>query len=67
MKKTTKIGNNLTEIRTAKGIKQEELANKVNVSVQTIQSIEKGKYKPSTSLTFAIASVLNENVDQVFP
>lgn len=67
MKKNIKASNSLAEKRTDKKMTQEELANKVNVSIQTIQSTEKGKYKPSISLAFAIASLLDEKVDSVFP
>ncbi|GGC97087.1 helix-turn-helix transcriptional regulator [Enterococcus wangshanyuanii] len=66
MRKNSKNLNKLQEIRSAYDITQEELADKVNVSIQTIQSIEKGRYKPSDSLAFSIASFLNREVSEIF-
>lgn len=60
------IKNNLQEIRSSTNITQEELAQKVDVSIQTIQSIEKGKYKPSDSLALNIANSLNKEVSDIF-
>lgn len=45
---------------------QAELAGKVQVSRQTINSIEIGKYVPSTLLALKIASVFNIRVDEIF-
>lgn len=61
-----KSTNNLQETRSSNNISQKELAEKVNVSIQTIQSIEKGKYKPSDSLAFNIANSLNKEVTDIF-
>nr|WP_034860314.1 helix-turn-helix transcriptional regulator [Enterococcus caccae] len=58
--------NNLQEIRSNTNMTQEDLANQVDVSIQTIQSIEKGKYKPSDSLAFNIARSLNKEVTDIF-
>ncbi|MGX7243894.1 helix-turn-helix transcriptional regulator [Enterococcus quebecensis] len=66
MKKTLKNKNNLQETRSSSDISQEELADKVNVSVQTIKSIEKGRYKPSDSLALNIARSLNKEVTDIF-
>ncbi|MGM0219187.1 helix-turn-helix transcriptional regulator [Enterococcus sp. AZ126] len=66
MKKTIKKTNNLQETRTSNNLTQEELADKVSVSIQTIKSIEKGKYKPSDSLAFNIANSLNKEVTDIF-
>ncbi|EOL45134.1 helix-turn-helix transcriptional regulator [Enterococcus caccae] len=60
------IKNNLQEIRSNTNMTQEDLANQVDVSIQTIQSIEKGKYKPSDSLAFNIARSLNKEVTDIF-
>lgn len=59
--------NNVQEIRSQKSISREELADKVSVSVQTIESIEKGKYKPSASLAFNIANSLSKEITEIFP
>ena len=45
---------------------QAELAEKVNVSRQTINSIEIGKYVPSTVLAFKIAYIFGKPVDEIF-
>ncbi len=45
---------------------QKELADKVNVTRQTIASIEKGKYSPSLELAFKIALVFNKPLEEVF-
>lgn len=45
---------------------QAELADKVQVSRQTINSIEIGKYVPSTQLALKIAVVFNTTVDSLF-
>nr|WP_034683785.1 helix-turn-helix transcriptional regulator [Enterococcus haemoperoxidus] len=58
--------NNLQETRNNSNMTQEELANQVDVSIQTIQSIEKGKYKPSDSLALNIARSLNKEVTEIF-
>lgn len=47
-------------------INQEELADKVNVTKQTIHSIENGKHNPSIVLAFKIAAVLQKKVDEIF-
>ena len=59
-----------TTIRTLrflnKEMTQKELADKVNVTRQTIASIEKGKYSPSLELAFKIALVFNKPLEEVF-
>lgn len=47
-------------------ITQEELAKRVNVSRQTINTIEAGKYVPSTVLALKIARTFNKAVEEVF-
>ncbi len=49
------MNNRLEELRKAKGITQEELAEALAVSRQTISSLEKGRYNPSILLAFKIA------------
>ena len=50
----------------ADGMTQAELADRVGVTRQTIHSIEKGKFVPSTLLAFKIALFFDTPVDQVF-
>ena len=45
---------------------QQELADKVGVTRQTIHSIEKGKFKPSVELALRLARVLGTSVEQLF-
>ncbi|MEQ8473613.1 MAG: helix-turn-helix transcriptional regulator [Marinoscillum sp.] len=60
MKNTIKVE------RAKKDMTQADLAEKVGVSRQTINSIEKGKFIPSTLLSLKIAHVFNEKVDNIF-
>ncbi|WP_353057381.1 helix-turn-helix transcriptional regulator [Arenibacter sp. TNZ] len=45
---------------------QEELADKVGVTRQTIMSIEKGKYSPSLELAFKIAEIFGKPLQEIF-
>lgn len=58
--------NKLEEIRKAKGITQEELANALEVSRQTVGSLENGRYNPSIILAFKIARFFNVSIEEVF-
>ena len=58
--------NLLEELRKAKNEKQEDLANAVGVSRQTIISIERGKYNPSILLAFKIANHFGKKIEDVF-
>lgn len=52
--------------RTQVGLTQQELAEKVGVTRQTISLIEKGKYNPSLKLCLQICYVVNQTLDQIF-
>lgn len=58
--------NRLEEIRKAKGITQEELANALEVSRQTVGSLENGRYNPSIILAFKIARFFEVTIEEVF-
>jgi putative transcriptional regulator len=58
--------NNIRVERAIKNITQAELADKVNVSRQTINTIESNKYVPSTVLALKIASVFGKSVEEIF-
>ena len=60
------VKNRLEEIRKAKGITQEELANALEVSRQTVGSLENGRYNPSIILAFKIARFLEVSIEEVF-
>ena len=58
--------NRLEEIRKAKGITQEELANALEVSRQTVGSLENGRYNPSIILAFKISRFFDVSIEEVF-
>ena len=58
--------NNIRVERAIKRLTQEELANKVSVSRQTINAMEANKYVPSTLLALKIAKVFNKSVEEIF-
>lgn len=58
--------NNIRVERAIKRMTQQQLAELVHVSRQTINAIEQGKYVPSTVLALKIASVFEKKVDDVF-
>lgn len=58
--------NRLEEIRKQRGIKQEELAIALEVSRQTISSLEKGRYNPSIILAIKIARYFELSVEEIF-
>jgi putative transcriptional regulator len=60
------LKNRLEEIRKQKGIKQEELADTLQVSRQTISSLENGRYNPSIVLAIKIARFFNMRVEEIF-
>ena len=60
------LKNNLKEIRCQKGLTQEELADLVGVSRQTIISIERYKYKPSLELGLKLALTLDIKIEGLF-
>lgn len=58
--------NRLEEIRKKTRIKQEELAAFLEVSRQTIGSLESGRYNPSITLAFKIARFFDMNIEEIF-
>ncbi|MCA1294946.1 helix-turn-helix transcriptional regulator [Paenibacillus sp. alder61] len=58
--------NKLEEIRKQRGIKQEELAEALRVSRQTIGSLENGRYNPSIMLAFKIARYFGMSIEEIF-
>ena len=53
-------------MRKQRGIKQEELAEKLEVSRQTIGSLENGRYNPSIILAIKIARFFGMSVEEIF-
>lgn len=60
------LKNRLEELRKKRGIKQEELADALAVSRQTIGSLENGRYNPSIILAFKIARYFEMSIEELF-
>ena len=60
------INNTIRIERAIKKMTQQQLADLVQVSRQTINTVELGKYIPSTVLALKIAKVFEKNVDDIF-
>lgn len=60
------VKNRLEEIRKARGIRQEELADALSVSRQTISSLENGRYNPSILLAFKLARYFGMKIEDIF-
>lgn len=58
--------NRLEEIRKKHGMNQEELADALEVSRQTIGSLENGRYNPSIILAFKIARYFGMSIEEIF-
>lgn len=58
--------NIVEKLRKEKGISQEELANSLMVSRQTISSLENGRYAPSIFLAFKIARFFDKQIEEIF-
>ncbi|MFM1514533.1 helix-turn-helix transcriptional regulator [Helcococcus ovis] len=58
--------NRLENIRKEKGITQEQLANALEVSRQTVGSLENGRYNPSIILAFKIAKFFDLTIEEIF-
>lgn len=58
--------NRLEELRRERNMSQEELARLLEVSRQTIISLEKGKYNPSILLAFRIAHYFGRTIEDIF-
>lgn len=60
------ILNKVSELRAVKNMTQEELAERLQVSRQTIIAIEKGNYTPSVLLALKIANFFKLSVEDIF-
>ena len=58
--------NDIRNLRGTKGLSQQELAKAMDVSRQTIISIEKGRYTPSLPLAIALARFFGKPVEEIF-
>jgi Predicted transcriptional regulators len=66
IKRGKAMKNHLEELRKQKGIKQEELAAILEVSRQTIGSLENGRYNPSILLAFKLARYFEISIEEIF-
>jgi len=60
------VRNRVRELRTQQGLTQEEIAERVGVSRQTIISIESGRYNPSILLAYKLARVFGQSIEDLF-
>jgi len=66
MERSDIVKNRLEDIRKQRGIKQEDLATALEVSRQTIGSLENGRYNPSILLAFKIARYFDMSIENIF-
>ena len=62
----TIINTRIKELRARYNLTQDELADKVGVTRQTLLYLEKGKYNPSLVLAYKVAKALNSTIEEVF-
>ncbi len=60
------MNNRLRELRDARGWSQGELAERLDVSRQTVNALETGKYDPSLPLAFRIARLFDGRIEDIF-
>lgn len=60
------LKNRVRELRISYGITQEDMAEKLGISRQTVISIEKERYKPSIVLAFKLAKLFNTSIEDIF-
>ena len=66
-KRGGQLNNNICDLRaSAGGITQQELADRIGVTRQTINAIEANKYSPSLEVAFEIALVFKLPLDRIF-
>ncbi len=58
--------NLIRQLRTERGWTQADLAGQLEVSRQTVNSLEQGRYDPSLPLAFRIARVLDRTIEEIF-
>lgn len=64
--KKSRVRNSIRDLRLAAGLTQQDLAERVEATRQTIIAIEAEKYAPSLELAFRIAAVFDRRFDEVF-
>ncbi|MEJ2277748.1 MAG: helix-turn-helix transcriptional regulator [Candidatus Lokiarchaeota archaeon] len=66
MRPGERLETSIKELREEANMTVSELAEKVEVPVQTIEYLEQGQYDPSLALAYKIAKVLNTNIEKLF-
>jgi putative transcriptional regulator len=60
------VNNHVRELREARGWSQGDLAERLDVSRQTVNAIETSKYDPSLPLAFRIAKLFRQTIEDIF-
>jgi len=60
------LENTLKVLRAVKGVTQEQLAEALKVTRQTIHAVEVGKYNPSLELAFKLARYFDKSIEEIF-
>lgn len=60
------MDNRIKDLRSERGLTQQQLAERVNVSSRTIISLEKGQYNPSVLLAHKLAEFFDCTIEEVF-
>ena len=66
MKSKLVLKNNIKELRKEKGMSQQELADLVGVSRNTISSLETGQYEPTAKLALILSIALDKKFEDIF-
>lgn len=60
------MNNSIRDLRAAKSWSQQDLADQLGVSRQTVNAIETGRYDPSLPLAFKLARLFAQRIEQMF-
>ena len=60
------MNNALATLRAERGWSQQDLADRLGVSRQTVNSLERGRYDPSLPLAFTIAALFERRIEEIF-
>jgi len=60
------LENTIKVLRAVKGLTQEQLADDLGVTRQTIHAVESGKYNPSIDLAFKLARYFDKSIEEIF-
>lgn len=65
-KRGSRVRNDIRALRSRRGLTQQELADRIGVTRQTVNAIEGDKYSPSLEVAFRIARTLGTPLEEVF-